>query len=79
MESKQFTQIGNYWNRKGTMEIDYIALNELKKTIVFGEVKRQAKKINLDKLKENVTVLSSEIKFLNDYKKEFIGLSMDDM
>jgi AAA+ ATPase superfamily predicted ATPase len=78
-ESKQFTQIGNYWNRKGTMEINYIALNELKKTIVFGEVKRQAKKINLDKLKENVAVLSTEIKFLNDYKKEFIGLSMDDM
>jgi hypothetical protein len=78
-ESKQFTQIGNYWNRKGTMEIDYIALNELKKIIVFGEVKRQAKKINLDKLKENVAVLSNEIKFLNDYKKEFIGLSMDDM
>jgi AAA+ ATPase superfamily predicted ATPase len=78
-ESKQFTQIGNYWNRKGTMEIDYIALNELKKIIVFGEVKTQAKKINLDKLKENVAVLSNEIKFLNDYKKEFIGLSMDDM
>ena len=78
-ESKLYSQIGNYWNRKGTLEIDYIAINELDKTLVFGEVKRQSKKINLDKLKENVAVLTQEIKFINDYKKEFVGLSMDDM
>lgn len=78
-ESKLYSQIGNYWNRKGTLEIEYIAINELDKTLVFGEVKRQSKKINLDKLKENVAVLTQEIKFINDYKKEFVGLSMDDM
>jgi hypothetical protein len=78
-ETKRYTKIGNYWNRKGTLEIDYIAINELEKTIVFGEVKRQAKKINLDKLKENVAILTNEINLLKDYKKEFIGLSMETM
>jgi hypothetical protein len=61
------------------LEIDYIAINELEKTIVFGEVKRQAKKINLEKLKENVAILTNEINLLKDYKKEFIGLSMETM
>lgn len=78
-ETKRYTKIGNYWNRKGTLEIDYVALNELEKTIVFGEVKRQAKKINLDKLKENVAILTNEMNLLKDYKKEFIGLSMETM
>jgi AAA+ ATPase superfamily predicted ATPase len=79
IESRRFTQIGNYWNRKGTIEIDYIALNELKKTVVFGEVKRQGKKINLEKLKGNVALLTNEMNILKNYKKEFIGLSMDDL
>lgn len=79
IESKRFTQIGNYWNRKGTIEIDYIALNELKKTVVFGEVKRQGKKIDLEKLKGNVALLTNEMNILKNYKKEFIGLSMDDL
>jgi AAA+ ATPase superfamily predicted ATPase len=78
-ETKRYTKIGNYWNRKGTLEIDYIAINELEKTIVFGEVKRQAKKINLEKLKENVGILTNEMNLLKDYKKEFIGLSMETM
>lgn len=79
IESRRFTQIGNYWNRKGTIEIDYIALNELKKTVVFGEVKRQGKKIDLEKLKGNVALLTNEMNILKNYKKEFIGLSMDDL
>jgi hypothetical protein len=79
IESKRFTQIGNYWNRKGTIEIDYIAINELKKTVVFGEVKRQGKKIDLEKLKGNVALLTNEMNILKNYKKEFIGLSMDDL
>jgi len=79
IESRRFTQIGNYWNRKGTIEIDYIVLNELKKTVVFGEVKRQGKKIDLEKLKGNVALLTNEMNILKNYKKEFIGLSMDDL
>ncbi len=79
IESKRFTQIGNYWNRKGTIEIDYIAINEPKKTVVFGEVKRQGKKIDLEKLKGNVALLTNEMNILKNYKKEFIGLSMDDL
>ena len=30
-ESKKFTQIGGYWNRKGDLEIDFIAINEIEK------------------------------------------------
>ncbi|MEX0595862.1 MAG: ATP-binding protein, partial [Candidatus Paceibacterota bacterium] len=54
IESGIYTNIGSYWDRKGLLEIDYIALNEVDKTITLGEVKRQAKKINLNDVKQKL-------------------------
>jgi AAA+ ATPase superfamily predicted ATPase len=79
MESKKFTNIGNYWDRKGSIEIDYIALNEIDKTIDFGEVKRNKKKIDLVKLHQKITLLSMEIKFLSLYEISLVSLSLEDM
>jgi AAA+ ATPase superfamily predicted ATPase len=76
IESNQFSEIGNYWNRKGEDEIDIIAVNDYEKIIKFYEVKRLKKRINLSVLEDK----SKEIaKKYQDYKIEYIGLSLDDM
>ena len=76
MESKQFSEIGNYWNRKGEDEIDLIALNDMEKRLIFHEVKRNKKRINIHLLERK----SEEIarRFPN-YFIEYKALSLDDM
>ena len=76
IEAKQFSDIGNYWDRKGENEIDIVAVNDMEKRIVFYEVKRNAKRINLGLLEKKSTAILSQY---HDYKVEYIGLSMDDM
>lgn len=64
----QFTRIGNYWNRKGDIEIDVIVINDLQKRAYFLEVKRDEKKITekvLSKLRSN----SEQIVELAAYEK----------
>ena len=50
IESKQFNNIGSYWNSKGEDEIDIVAINDLDKEILIAEVKRQYKKYSEPKL-----------------------------
>lgn len=40
IESHQYTRIGGWWDRKGENEIDIVAENEIDKSVVFFEVKR---------------------------------------
>jgi len=76
IESNRFSEIGNYWNKKGEDEIDIIAVNDYKKTINFYEVKRHKKRINLSVLEEK----SKEIlKKYHDYTVEYLGLSLEEM
>jgi AAA+ ATPase superfamily predicted ATPase len=75
-EESPVTIIGSYWDRKGENEIDIIALNELDKTALVAEVKRNAKKINLSSLSLKTEKLQGELK---GYTLRYQGLSMDDM
>ncbi|MDO4511196.1 MAG: ATP-binding protein [Bacteroidales bacterium] len=77
METEQFTQVGNWWDRKGQNEIDLIAINEFDKTGIVAEVKRNPKKINLQKLEEKIKPLSQ--KGFKEYKLAIKTFSMDDM
>ena len=70
------TSIGNYWDRKGQNEIDMIALNDIDKTAIIAEIKRQKKKINPTELGNRVATLNKELK---NYTITQIGLSMEDM
>lgn len=79
MESNKYTNVGSFWDRKGTLEIDYIALNELDKTMTIAEVKRQSKKINLELLHEKLGVLKQLHSELNHYNISIIGLSLEDV
>jgi len=74
--SHQFSQIGTYWEKGNQNEIDIVAVNEREKTILIVEVKRNPKKISLDKLKEKSIKLVE--KFLN-YHIEFKGFSLKEL
>ncbi len=74
-ESERVTHIGSYWDNKGENEIDLIALNELDKTAIVADIKRNPKKIDMNQLRTK----AGSIKELSEYNVELRGLSMDDM
>jgi len=76
IDSKQFTTIGGFWDRKGENEIDLIALDELHHHAVIAEIKRKKENINLDKLRMKTASIYKEI---SQYDIEFQALSMEDM
>jgi AAA+ ATPase superfamily predicted ATPase len=75
-ESNKFSEIGNYWNKKGENEIDIIAVNDYEQIIAFYEIKRHKKRINLFMLEEKSIEIASKY---HNYTKEYIGLSLEDM
>lgn len=76
MEEERVTMVGNYWDRKGVNEIDMIALNDIDKTAVVAEVKRQRKKLSPSELADKVSTISKK---LAKYEVRQIGLTMEDM
>lgn len=76
MEEERVTLVGNYWDRKGQNEIDMIALNDIDKTAVVAEIKRQRKKFSPSELAGKVMTLNKD---LAKYNVRQIGLSMEDM
>lgn len=75
-EEERVTNIGSYWDNKGENEIDLIALNDLDKTAIIAEVKRNPKKIDMNLLQMKADSIKKE---LAKYKIELRGLSMNDM
>ncbi|MHA4893558.1 ATP-binding protein [Pedobacter sp. PWIIR3] len=76
MEEGNFSAIGTYWEKSNQNEIDIVAINDLEKSIIFGEVKRKKENISIAGLKEKARNLEAQFK---DYRAEFIGLSIEDM
>ncbi len=76
MESKQFSEISNYWDKKGRDEIDIIAVNEMGKQLVFYEVKRNKKRISLPQLQKKAENI---ILKYPGYTHQYKGLSLEDL
>ena len=76
MEEERVTLIGNYWNRNGLKEINMIALNDIDRTAVVAEIKRQQKEFNPNELAHKVSAIEKE---LAKYDVKQIGLSMEDI
>lgn len=76
LEDEKFTKIGGWWDKKSQNEIDIVTVNELKKTCKIYEVKRQAKKINLEQVREKADIF---IQSLPGYSYTAVGLGMADM
>lgn len=79
MEEADITRIGNWWDRKGENEIDIITENELDKTLVFYEVKRQADNISIGELKKKAEAFFTKNKIASQYDIKFKGLTLIDM
>lgn len=76
MEEEKVTLVGNYWDRNGLNEMDMIALNDIDRTAVVAEIKRQRKKFNPNELADKVSAIEKD---LAKYDVKQIGLSMEDM
>jgi len=74
--SYAYSNIGNYWERGNQNEIDIVAVNEEKKSMLIGEVKRNPKKIDLHEVEKKALKLTSKYK---DYSVEYRGFSLRDM
>ncbi len=73
---KKYNNIGTYWEKNNQNEIDIVAINDLDKTVLFVEVKRNKSKISLENLKEKSTRLTEKFK---GYQFDYSGFSMEDM
>lgn len=77
-ESNQFNRIGGYWNSKGQDEIDIVAVNELAKTVLIAEVKRNANKYDVNTLIAKSHSLITKMK-LSTYNITYRGFSLDNL
>ena len=77
METGQYTQVGNWWDRKGVNEIDLIALNQFNNTALAAEIKRNPKKISLNSLESKLDALPKSDFAKYDFTLQ--ALSLDDM
>ena len=79
IESGSFTRLGSWWNRKGENEIDLIGENELDKSAVFVEIKRQPSRYSESELKNKVDVFLKSTGRFKGYTLNVKGLSPSDM
>lgn len=74
-----WTRIGGWWDRRGENEIDIIALDEFEKRILFGEVKRNAEKIDLDILQDKAESFLRAAGKYGAYRREYRAFSLAEM
>lgn len=74
--SYQYSAIGNYWEKGNKNEIDIVAINEDKKMMLIGEVKRNVQKINLHSLEEKALKLTAKY---SKYEVVYRGFSLEDI
>lgn len=74
--SGKFSQLGQYWEKRNQNEIDIVAINDLEKKVLIGEVKLNKNKISLDQLKFKSTGLMNK---LDGYEVTYAGFSPEDM
>jgi AAA+ ATPase superfamily predicted ATPase len=79
IDSKAYTRIGSWWDRKGENEIDIVAENELNDEAVFIEVKRKEVNFDANVLNEKVAAFIRATGKFEGYTISQKGLSMTDM
>ena len=79
IESKQYTRIGSWWNRKGENEIDIVAENELEEQALFIEVKRKIENYDPELLNSKIATFTRATGEFKNYSVTQKGLSMNDM
>ena len=74
--SGNYSQVGQYWEKRNQNELDIVAINDLEKKVLIGEVKLNKNKINLDQLKIKSTGLTNK---LGGFEVSYAGFSPEDM
>ena len=74
--SGDYSSIGTYWEKGNQNEIDIVAINEDKKTMLIAEVKRNPEKINMALLEERSQKLLQKHK---KYAVSFKGYSLENL
>ena len=78
-ETGLYSEIGPWWDRKGENEIDIVAVNEFDKELLFVEVKRQRKNIDLDSLAQKAYTFMSVHNQYKGFSIKTLGWSLDDL
>ncbi len=78
-ESQRYTQIGQYWDRKGENEIDIVAVNELDGIADIFEVKKDRSRYDEALLRKKVESMLTVCPELKKYEIRLACLSMEDM
>jgi AAA+ ATPase superfamily predicted ATPase len=76
LEEGRYTKVGSSWDRKGTSEIDMVALNDLDKKALIAEVKRNSQNISMAVLAGKAESIKKD---LSGYSIEYTGLSLNDL
>ena len=79
VEERRYTKIGGWWDRRGENEIDLVCDDSVSGHIDFYEVKRDASRIDVERLREKADVFFQKNPDLKDREISFMGLSMRDM
>jgi AAA+ ATPase superfamily predicted ATPase len=75
-ETGQYNRIGSYWERDNHNEIDLVAMNDLKKTMVIAEIKMNKDRTDLAGLKAKSKALVASYP---KYQIEWRGLGLEDI
>ena len=79
IESKKYTRIGRWWDRKGENEIDIVAENELDQQALFIEVKRNIKNYNPELLNSKIAAFTRATGEFKNYNVIQKGVSLEDI
>ena len=74
--TNNFSNIGTYWEKGNQNEIDIVAINDELKTMLLVEVKINAKKISIEKLKTKAEKL---VQKYPRYNTKFKGFCLEDI
>lgn len=75
-ETGHYNLVTNYWEKDGRNEIDLIAVNDVEREIVIGEVKRNPKRISLHELENKSGAILDKRK---GWSVSYVALSLEDM
>ena len=78
-DERRYTRMGAWWDRKGENEIDLVCEDEIGNRLDFYEIKRDASRIALGKLKGKTEAFFCKNPQLRARKVSFKGLSLEDM
>ena len=79
IETKKYTRIGSWWDRKGKNEIDIVAENELEQQALFIEVKRKIENYDPELLNSKIAVFTCATGEFKNYTLTQKGVSLGDM